>query len=77
MKKKLAALAVKGGLKELKKKMDYTEYGGAPLLGIDGVAIKAHGSSNAKAIANAIKSAIKFYNADVNGKIKEKIVEEE
>ena len=74
---KLAALAVKGGLKELKKKMDYTEYGGAPLLGIDGVAIKEHGSSNAKAIANAIKSAIKFYNADVNGKIKEKIVEEE
>ena len=72
---KLSALVVKGGLRELKKKMDYTEYGGAPLLGIDGVAIKAHGSSNAKAIANAVKSAIKFYEADVNGKIKEKIAE--
>ena len=72
---KLSALAVKNGLSELKKKMDYTEYGGAPLLGIDGVAIKAHGSSNAKAIASAVKSAIKFYEADVNGKIKEKLSE--
>ena len=37
--------------------MDYTEYGGAPLLGTKGVAIVAHGSSNAKAIRNAIRAA--------------------
>lgn len=73
---KLAAMAVKSGLKEFKKKMDYTEYGGAPLLGIDGVAVKAHGSSNAKAIYSAIKSAVKFYETDVNAKILEKLVEE-
>ena len=73
---KLAAMLVKGGIKEFKKKMDYTEYGGAPLLGIDGVAIKAHGSSNAKAIYSAVKSAIKFYETDVNDKILKKIVEE-
>ncbi len=74
---KLAAMMVKGGLREFKKKMDYTEYGGAPLLGIDGVAIKAHGSSNAKAIKSAVASAIKFINADVNDKIIKKIMEEE
>lgn len=73
---KLAAMLVKDGLRQFKKKMDYTEYGGAPLLGIDGVAIKAHGSSNAKAICSAVKSAIKFIEADVNGKIKKNIVEE-
>lgn len=73
---KLSAMLVKGGLSEFKKKMDYTEYGGAPLLGIDGVAIKAHGSSNAKAIYSAVKSAIKFIDAQINSKITEKIVEE-
>ena len=66
---KLSAVLVKDGLREFKKKMDYTEYGGAPLLGIDGVAIKAHGSSNAKAIYNAVKCAVKFCSEDVNGKI--------
>ena len=74
---KLSALIVKDGLSGFKKKMDYTEYGGAPLLGIDGVAIKAHGSSNAKAIKSAVRCAIKFIEADVNGKIKNAILEEE
>jgi len=53
----LSALMVKGGLTEFKKKMDYTEFGGAPLLGINGVVIKAHGSSDAKAIKNAVRQA--------------------
>ena len=45
--------------------MDYTEYGGAPLLGVKGGVIKAHGSSNAFAIKNAINQAIKFANGNV------------
>lgn len=53
--RKMAALILRGALKEFKSKLDYTEYGGAPLLGIKSAVIKAHGSSNAKAIKNAIK----------------------
>lgn len=54
---KLAALMLKPGLTKIKKKLDYTEYGGAPLLGVNGIAIVAHGTSNAKAIYNAIRVA--------------------
>lgn len=51
---KLAATILRPGLGNIKKKMDYTEYGGAPLLGTKGAVIVAHGSSNDKAIRNAI-----------------------
>ena len=61
----LAALLVKTGLKDLKKKMDYTEVGGAPLLGCSKPVIKAHGSSNAKAIHNAVKQAVKYVETGV------------
>ncbi len=54
---KLAAAVLKPGLKRIKQKTDYTEYGGAPLLGINGISIIAHGRSNAKAIRNAIRVA--------------------
>lgn len=54
---KLAALTLKSGVREFKAKLDADEYGGAPLLGISKVVIKAHGSSNAKAIKNAIRQA--------------------
>ncbi len=54
---KLGALLLKPGLRQIKKRMDYTEYGGAPLLGVNGISIIAHGSSNAKAIRNAIRVA--------------------
>ncbi len=50
----------------MKKQVDYAEYGGAPLLGINGCAIIGHGSSNAKAIKNAIFQAIRFTESDVN-----------
>lgn len=70
---KLSALAVKPGLKDLKKRMDYTEFGGAPLLGVKGVVIKAHGSSDAKAIMNAIKQAKLFVQRDVVKSIKESL----
>ena len=53
----------------LKKQIDYAEYGGAPLLGVDGCAIIGHGSSNAKAIKNAIFQAINYCDSNVNNTI--------
>ncbi len=53
----------------LKKKMDYTEVGGAPLLGVNGGVIKAHGSSNAKAFFNAVRQAVKLVRGGVTAKI--------
>jgi phosphate acyltransferase len=55
--RKAGAFLVKPGLKALKKQFDYAEYGGVPFLGVNGLLIKAHGSSNAKAIKNAIRQA--------------------
>ena len=57
---KLAGALVLKKIKALKKSMDYTEYGGAPLLGINQPVIKAHGSSNPKAFKNAIRQARDF-----------------
>lgn len=76
LKSKLAAAVLKPGLKSFKKKMDYTEYGGAPLLGLDGVCIKAHGSSNANAIKNAIKQARHFIVHDIVNEIRSEIQKE-
>jgi glycerol-3-phosphate acyltransferase PlsX len=55
----------------MKKQVDKDEYGGAPLLGIDGCAIISHGASNAKAIKNAIFQAIKYTQSGVNKEIEE------
>lgn len=55
--RKLGALAIKPGLKEIAQTMDYAEYGGAPLLGVNGISIICHGSSKEKAIFNAIRVA--------------------
>lgn len=57
---KIAAAVLKPRLSRFKAQMDYTEYGGAPLLGLSGAIVKGHGSSNAKAIKNAIKQARTF-----------------
>ncbi len=57
----------------LKKQVDYAEYGGAPLIGIKGCAIVAHGKSNAKAIKNAIFQAISFSNSNINEDIETKL----
>ncbi|SCW74880.1 phosphate:acyl-[acyl carrier protein] acyltransferase [Paenibacillus tianmuensis] len=54
---KLAAAAVKKGLSHFRKKMDYTEHGAAPLLGINGLVLKSHGSSNGVAFKNAVRQA--------------------
>ena len=53
--------------------MDYSEYGGAPLLGVKGVSIICHGRSNANAIKNAIRVAAEFAEGRVNEKIEEEL----
>jgi len=75
-KSKLGALLLKPGLKALKSKIDYREYGGAPLLGTKQPIIKAHGSSNDYAFKNAIRQAINFIEKDVISTIEENIKEE-
>jgi glycerol-3-phosphate acyltransferase PlsX len=70
---KFAAIIVKSGIRDFKKKMDYTEYGGAPLMGIQKPVIKAHGSSNAKAFKNAIRQAIAFVSEKVIDEIEESL----
>ena len=70
---KLAALVLKKDLYSLKSMMDSSEVGGAPLLGVKGTVIKAHGSSDAKAIKNAIKQAVIFTKNGVIEKITENI----
>ncbi|MDP2912453.1 MAG: phosphate acyltransferase PlsX [Candidatus Omnitrophota bacterium] len=69
----LGAAMASNAFNELKKKMDYSEYGGAPLLGVDGRCIISHGSSNPKAIKNAIKVAGEFKNQEVNKHIVEEL----
>lgn len=66
---KLGALMVMPQVKGLKKKLDHTEYGGAPLLGVSAPVVKAHGSSNAKAFKNAVKQAKIFAETGITDEI--------
>ncbi len=70
------AMLMRRVFKLLKKQVDYAEYGGAPLIGINGCAIVAHGKSNAKAIKNAIFQAISFSNSNINEDIEAKLSQE-
>lgn len=58
---------------DFKKRLDYSEYGGAPLLGVKGVAIVSHGSSNANAMKNAIRVATEFATSGLNATIEREI----
>ncbi len=69
------AILMRKVFKILKKQVDYAEYGGAPLMGIDGCTIISHGKSNAKAVKNAIFQAINFSSSNINKDIEEKIKE--
>jgi len=62
---KLAAAVLRPGLRQAFKRLDYAEYGGVPLLGINGSAIVAHGRSNAKAIKNALRVAREVADMEV------------
>ena len=72
-KTKLGALLIKKDLYGLKKLMDVSEVGGTAFIGITKPVIKAHGSSNARAICSAVKQAIAFVNADVAADIERNI----
>jgi len=65
----VGALLSQRAFKAFKKRLDYTEYGGAPLLGVRGVCIVGHGSSNERAIMNGIRVAAEFAHAEVNSGI--------
>jgi glycerol-3-phosphate acyltransferase PlsX len=71
--KMIGAVLMKSAFNELKRKMDYAEYGGAPLLGVKECTIIAHGKSNAKAIMNAIFQAIEYVESNVGKDIQEGI----
>ncbi len=70
---KIGALFMRPVFKALKKSIDYAEYGGAPLLGVNGCVIISHGKSNSKAIKNAIFQAIDYSNANITDKIAKKL----
>lgn len=65
LKTKIATLMIKSGLIDIKKKLDYKEFGGAPLIGVKKPVIKAHGSSDERAIKSAIRQAIEFTETNV------------
>lgn len=70
--RKAGALLANGAFSDFKKILDYAEYGGAPLVGINGNCIIGHGSSSPKAIMNAIRVAVELINHNVNGLIVER-----
>ncbi len=77
LKSKIGALMVKPALKKTLKSFSTDQYGGAPMLGLTGLVVKAHGSSNAVEIKNSILQCIAFKEQKINEKIKEKIILED
>lgn len=73
LRSKIGALLVKPALKQTLKAFDATEYGGAPLLGLNGLVVKVHGSATAKEIKNAIYQCVQFSEEKVNEKIKQQL----
>jgi len=73
LKSKIGALLVKGSLKDTLKSFDATEYGGAPLIGLNGLVVKTHGNAKAKEIRNSILQCKKFKEEKVTEKITESI----
>ena len=67
--RKMGYVLARNAFEDFRKRVDYSEYGGAPLLGVKGVCIICHGSSNANAIKNAIRVAKEYYEGGVNEKI--------
>ena len=74
-KNKLAALVLKKDVQSIRNLLDYRHYGGAPLLGLNGHVLKAHGSSDSVAIVSALKQAKRMAESDAITKIKERVGE--
>ncbi|MDE6619675.1 MAG: phosphate acyltransferase PlsX [Lachnospiraceae bacterium] len=73
LRSKIGALLVKPALRQTLKAFSLDEYGGAPLLGLNGLVVKTHGSSKAVEIKNSILQCVTFKEQKINQKIKEKI----
>ncbi len=73
LKSKIGALLVKPSLKKTLKTFDATEYGGAPLLGLNGLVVKTHGSAKAKEVTNSIIQCVTFKEQEINEKIRKNI----
>jgi phosphate acyltransferase len=71
LRRKLGYLLIADVFRELARTVDYAEYGGAPLLGVDGVSIICHGRSNEKAIRNAVRLAAEFVHKGLNSHMNE------
>ena len=71
----IGAAMAKPALKKTLKRFDASEHGGAPLLGLNGLVVKTHGSSKSSEITNAIYQCVTFKEQDINGKIRENIVD--
>lgn len=71
LRSKLGALLVKPALKQTLKQFDASEYGGAPLLGLNGLVVKTHGSSKSKEVCNTLLQCVTFKQQKINDKIKE------
>src|SRR5438128_9169551 len=70
---KLGGLLIRPGVRRMRDRLDWREFGGAPLLGIDGVAVVAHGRSDARAFTNAIRVAREAVQVNLVGKIREAV----
>jgi glycerol-3-phosphate acyltransferase PlsX len=70
---KAGALLMKGAFDQVRAQLDYAEYGGAPLLGVNGVTIISHGRSSSRAIKNAILAAVKSIETEINRHIEERL----
>ena len=68
---KMGALLLRPAFARFRSQLDYAEYGGAPLLGVDGTCIIGHGSSSSRAIKNAVKAAARFVRTNVNEHIRD------
>ncbi len=77
LRSKIGALLVKPALKKTLKAFDLEQYGGAPMLGLNGLVVKSHGSSNAVEIKNSVLQCVTFKEQKINDKIKEKITLED
>lgn len=74
---KIGGMLIKPALKKTLKSFTTEEYGGAPLLGLNGLVVKTHGSSKAREVCNSIMQCVSFKNEKINEKIKEKLLFEE
>jgi len=72
--RKIGASMMRGAFKDIKKKINYEETGGAPLLGVNGACVICHGMSSAKAVKNAINVTVEFVEQNVNKYIEENII---